>query len=207
MHHCVNALHRPPEPVLVAHIPDEVAELGVVGRWKALGHLVLLELVSGVDDHPGDPWVFVQDDFNELVPAGAGAAGDEDVLAGHATLLTHYFFRSQPNSSAIPSYPPGSSQTCWSNAASIHPPLPDGTCLRGFVVPKHRDPHAASVCAPPPGAAQMRSLLPRSRSHYPWCPTLQTTPYRHQQGGLARSPSCGSDSTILQRLSGHARHK
>src|SRR5680860_1158520 len=102
MHHCVNALHRPPEPVLVAHVPDEVAELGVVARWKALGHLVLLELVSGVDDHPGDPWVFVQDDFNELVPEGAGAAGDEDVLAGHATLLTHYFFRSQPNSLPFP---------------------------------------------------------------------------------------------------------
>src|SRR5660398_304337 len=73
MHHCVNALHRPPEPVLVAHVPDEVAELGVVARWKALGHLVLLELVSGVDDHPGDPWVFFQDDFNELLPEGAGA--------------------------------------------------------------------------------------------------------------------------------------
>src|SRR5680860_672116 len=90
MHHCVNALHRPPEPVLVAHIPDEVAELGVVARWKVLGHLVLLELVSGVDDHPGDPWVFVQDDFNELVPEGAGAAGDEDTLCDQGQPNTLY---------------------------------------------------------------------------------------------------------------------
>src|SRR5262245_17056459 len=73
VHHDIDAVHGPGEPVAIPHVADEEAE-GVV--IEARHHLRLLELVAAEDDE-ALRMVLRQHDLHELVAEGARAARHE----------------------------------------------------------------------------------------------------------------------------------
>ena len=74
MHDNIHAVKRARESFAVAHIPDEIADGGVVVAADA--HFVLLQLVAAEDDDFSG-MVFLNQDFYQLLAKGTGTSGDQ----------------------------------------------------------------------------------------------------------------------------------
>src|SRR4029434_10165398 len=76
VNHDVDAAERARQAILVAHIPDEIADRAVLGLWEPLGHLVLFELIATDDDDPLRA-VFVKQCSDTGLPKRSGPAGNQ----------------------------------------------------------------------------------------------------------------------------------
>ena len=65
MHDDIHTVESPFEPGQIAHIADEIAQVGVVEARHA--HLMLFELIPAVNDQPRRV-NFFQHDFDEFMP-------------------------------------------------------------------------------------------------------------------------------------------
>ncbi|MNX94614.1 hypothetical protein D3C86_1268500 [compost metagenome] len=86
MDHHVDPLHRPRQPLLVPHVPDEVADLGVALGGELLRHLEPLELVAGENDQSLDLGEALEGGLDEPLPKRTRTAGHQN-----RTLLEHHY--------------------------------------------------------------------------------------------------------------------
>ena len=71
----IHAVEGAPQALLIAHVADKIAQVGVVET--RLAHLVLLQFVAAEDDHLGR-LIFVQQDADEFLAKRAGSAGHQN---------------------------------------------------------------------------------------------------------------------------------
>ena len=81
VHDDIDPLQRAVQPILVAHVSDEIADLPKFLGRELLGHLGLFQLIAGKYHHAGDFRVLQQDGFDEFLSKGTGATGNEQGLS------------------------------------------------------------------------------------------------------------------------------